>query len=68
LYLILFLSSGDGGYYTGGYITQTHGSRSGGITDAIQLETPATEVVPPVEMAKGFGRAIVEFYMFYYYQ
>ena len=30
----------EGNYYTGGYITQRHGSRDGGTVDAIQIELP----------------------------
>ena len=34
-------SPGEDKYYKGGYITQTHGSASGGEVDAIQLELPS---------------------------
>ncbi len=59
---------GDEGYFSGGYITQRHGSRppNPGVTDAIQLETPVTEDLPPVEMAQNMARAIVDFYRLYY--
>ena len=32
-------SAGSCDYFTGGYITQQYGSRDGGLTDAMQLET-----------------------------
>ncbi len=57
---------GEVNYFRGGYITQTYGSRDGdSLTDALQLETPATEV-PDVEMAEGIGRAIVDYHNLFY--
>lgn len=31
---------GDGNYYSGGYNTEIHGSRDGGVIDAVQIECP----------------------------
>ena len=38
----LYPVSGDGNYYTGGLITDAHGSKNGGRFDAIQIECPAS--------------------------
>ena len=37
-----FQSPGEGKYYSGGYITEVHGSKNGGQVDAIQIESPSS--------------------------
>ena len=53
-----------GNYYSGGYIVRRHGSRCGGIIDAIQIESP--EYLRNAEngtaYAKSLARAILDFY------
>ena len=57
--------SGEVNYFAGGFITQTYGSREGGLTDALQLETAVREE-PDVEMARGIAMAIVDYYQLYF--
>jgi N-formylglutamate amidohydrolase len=62
---------GSDKYYSGGYITQKHGSSCGGSVDAIQLETPKEVRVDGGEekrerFAKALGRAIATFYRIHY--
>lgn len=57
-------SPGQDKYFTGGYITKTYGSRDGGLTDAIQCETPyEIRSDDPVRDAfgVGLGNAIVKY-------
>lgn len=61
----------DGGnYYSGGYITLTHGSRDGGTFDAIQIEIPRTlrGVTKSPPMVPKVASAIVMFVNMYYNQ
>lgn len=57
-----------GGYFSGGYITQTHGSRYGGTVDALQVEMP--KAVRSSEGCEAFcpvlARAIAEFWRLHY--
>lgn len=59
---ILYLS-GEVKYFRGGFIThQEYGSRDdGGLTDALQLETPVREE-PDSDLAIGIGKAIVDYH------
>lgn len=62
-------SPGKDKYYRGGYITQNHGSTSGGVVDAIQLELPV-DLISSTEyrakMAPSVGDVIAEFHSRYY--
>lgn len=51
--------SGDP-YFTGGYITATHGSRDGGTLSAIQMECPWDGVRNSEENRKRFATALAE--------
>ncbi len=60
-------------YYSGGYITQRHGSTGGGMVDAIQVETPREARVDGgpekrQEFARALGVAIARFYQMHYQQ
>ena len=64
-------SPGEDKYYKGGYITQNHGSSSGGEVDAIQLELPSElrhERGPEVRerFARDLARVLVRFMQKYY--
>ena len=72
-------TAGSCDYFNGGYITYTHGSRNGGTTDAMQLETRVPdfdhlncgsncEDAEDYYVKDGtiFGKAIVDFYLKYY--
>ena len=73
--------SGADKYYSGGYITRSHGSYNTGsnsdsldgpMFDAIQLETPRESRIEGgeeerVNYGKALGRVIVMFYRKYYY-
>ena len=59
---------GSGSYYTGGYNTQTHGSKVGGIIDGIQIESPRflreKSMIP--EYSKAVARTILRYLELYY--
>ena len=59
---------GTGEFYTGGYNTQTHGSKHGGIVDGIQIESPRflREKTMIPEYAKALARTIIKFLDLYY--
>ena len=62
----VYLTGTEVNYFTGGYTTYTHGSRDGGLADAMQLETRITGDDVPYDDAVGFGTAIADFYTRYY--
>ena len=60
-----------GGYYSGGYNTQRHGSKNGGTIDAIQIESPRDvrfgENGRDIEVyAKDLATSMVQFYKIHY--
>ncbi|KAI0239388.1 hypothetical protein LSAT2_009897, partial [Lamellibrachia satsuma] len=60
----VFPSPGSNGYYSGGYNVKTHGSRNGGLVDAIQVEIPKQERFSSVRrtnFAKAVARAVKHF-------
>ncbi|KAI0225665.1 hypothetical protein LSAT2_023574 [Lamellibrachia satsuma] len=60
----VFPSPGSNGYYSGGYNVKTHGSRNGGLVDAIQVEIPKEERFSSVRrtnFAKAVARAVKHF-------
>ena len=66
LHIHVYLTGTEVDYFTGGYTTYTHGSRDGGLADAMQLETRITGDDIPYDDAVGFGTAIADFYTRYY--
>ncbi len=56
-------------YFSGGYITQRHGSRDGGIIDAIQIEFPFSIWSPMTSQlyAPYISEGIANFVKLYYY-
>ena len=62
---------GDDKYYRGGYITQIHGSREGGLVDAVQVEVPGEIRYGEEEERTKYGQAVARIltqYMNLYYQ
>ena len=62
---------GDDKYYRGGYITQIHGSREGGLVDAVQVEVPGEIRYGAAEDWTKYGQAVARIltqYMNLYYQ
>ena len=62
---------GNDEYFTGGYITRTHGSIDGTLVDAIQCETPGevrNDGGPDLRrtFSEALGTAIVNFHNRYY--
>ena len=56
-------------YYRGGHITQIHGSRDGGLVDAIQTEFPKTirrDEQIRNDFIKALARIIAKFHKLYY--
>ena len=63
------LSPGSGNYFSGGYIVKTHGSKTSGVCDAIQVEIPSwlRQEGTYKDISKAIARAAVRFVDKHYY-
>lgn len=55
-------------YFSGGYNTRRHGSRDGGVVDAIQIESPQDYRLDPQEYAVDLAKAVLSFITEHYPQ